>query len=274
MSFDAASREVAQGPRAYVSRSTALWPIRYSSIAAIACAMDVVIIIVASVVTGTVYSLFVREDSTADLVTYAVTAIIIGAMFVPIFRDRGLYDPTALVNWASQARNIIVLWTGAFLVFAGAVFALKIGKEFSRGAVLSFGIVGMIALLGHHALWRVIIETALKNWSFRGRKSILLSMYAAAGESRIVRNITQDLAGYGFEIKHSLHIGAGHSPAEVIEQVIATARGSDVEEIFFAADLRRWDEISQLVQRLRVLPIPLTLLPDERTAALFRKPAR
>ena len=273
MSVDATG-EVARGPRADISRSTWPWPVQYSSIAAIACAIDVVIIVASSVITGTIYSLFVREDSSADLVTYAMTAIIIGAMFVPVFRDRGLYDPSALANWTLQARNIIVLWIGTFLVFAGAVFALKIGKEFSRGAVLSFGIVGIVALLGHHALWRVVVETALKNGSFRGRKSILLSMHESPGESRIVRNITEDLVGYGFEIKHSLHIGAGQAPTDIIDQVIATARGSDVEEIFFAADLQRWNEISQLVQRLSILPIPLTLLPDERTAALFQRPAR
>jgi len=68
-------------------------------------------------------------------------------VFVPLFRNRGLYDPTSLVNWHLQTRKIIVLWTMTLLIFTGATFAFKIGPDFSRGAVLSFHIAGLALLL-------------------------------------------------------------------------------------------------------------------------------
>jgi hypothetical protein len=56
-------------------------------------------------------------------------------------------------------------------------FALKVGSDFSRGAVLLFGVVGLIAILLHRALWSIIIEHALEVGALRGRRSILLTLY-------------------------------------------------------------------------------------------------
>jgi hypothetical protein len=61
-----------------------------------------------------------------------------------------------------------------FLLFTSVAFALKVGSDFSRGAVLLFGVVGLIAILLHRALWRIIIEHALEVGALRGRRSILL----------------------------------------------------------------------------------------------------
>ena len=235
----------------------------YSSVAAMVCALDVLLIITTSLVTGTVYNHIFNEID-ADLVRYAMTAIVIGAVFFLLFRNRGLYDPKALVDRTLQVRNIIILWAVAFSLFAGVVFAFKVGHEFSRGAVLSFGFAGLLVLLGHHAFWGVVIKAALKNGSLRRRNSILISMHEYPGKAAIDRNVADDLLGYGFQIEHFFQFDE-RAPTEIIDQVIATARGSDIEEIFFAADLQRWKEIGHLPERLSVLPIPLTLLPDECT---------
>ena len=237
------------------------------------CTLDVLLIVATSLATGTIYNHIFFAETDADLVRYAMTALVIGAIFFLLFRDRGLYDPNALVNRTLQARNIIVLWAVTFFLFAGAVFAFKVGHEFSRGAVLSFGIAGLLALLGHHAFWDIVIRAALKNGSLRGRKSILLSMHEYPGTASADRNAADDLLGHGFQIEHFFQFDE-RAPTETIDQVIATARGSDIEEIFFAADLQRWKEIGHLIQRLSVLPIPLTLLPDECTATLLQRPFR
>jgi putative colanic acid biosynthesis UDP-glucose lipid carrier transferase len=87
-----------------------------------------------------------------------MTAIVIAAIFVPALYNRGLYSPVALVKLKSQIRNILGLWTIAFLAFASVAFALKVGSDLSRGAVLLFGIIGLIAILFHRVLWRRATE--------------------------------------------------------------------------------------------------------------------
>src|SRR5207302_301493 len=117
------------------------------------------------------------QKTDVDPYRYTMAAIIIAAIFVPILYNRGLYSPSALVNWNSQVRNILGLWTITFLVFASLAFALKVSSDFSRGAVLLFGIVGLMAILLHHVLWRTIVERALEVGALRGRRSILLCMH-------------------------------------------------------------------------------------------------
>ena len=249
------------------------WPISYTSIEATVCALDILLIVAASVTGGAIYSrLFHQSD--VDLLRLVATAAIVCAVFVPLFRNRGLYDPSSLVNWGLQIRKIIVLWTVTLLIFGGATFALKIGPDFSRGAVFSFGIVGLVGLLAHHAAWRTIIETGLRNGTLRGRESILLCMHDVPGGTGIAQSHARDLERHGFKIENVFYLAPDVSPQDLIERAIAFARGSEIKEIFVAADLQRWTAIRDLIQRLCDLPLPLTLLPDENIATLFERASR
>jgi Undecaprenyl-phosphate glucose phosphotransferase len=250
-----------------VAGSERSWPISYGSIEAIVCAVDVLLIIMVSVATGASYAQFNQGD--VDLARYVSTAILASAIFVLLFRRRSLYDPSSLVNWSLQARYIATLWAVTFLVLAGVAFALKIGKDFSRGAVLLFAIVSPAVLIMHHSLWRELIETGRRRGRFRGCRSILICMHECAEAAKIAGEHARDLELHGFRIDQTYQVSADVLPRKVIERVVEFARGSEVEEIFVAADLRRWREIPDWVRPLAELPLPVTLLPDGDTAALF-----
>jgi Undecaprenyl-phosphate glucose phosphotransferase len=255
------------------ARGISCWPIAYTSIEPIVCALDVLLVVAVSVACGAIYNgLFYQND--IDLVRHIATAAVVCALFVPLIRNRGLYDPTSLVNWHLQTRKIVALWTVTLLIFASATFAFKIGPDFSRGAVFSFGIAGLAALLAHHALWGAIIDSGLRNGNLRGRESIMLCMHEAEGGVRACQSQARELERHGFKIQTVFYLAAGVEPKELIERAIAFARGSEIKEIFVAADLQRWSAIRDLVQRLCDLPLPLTLLPDENIATLFERTSR
>jgi putative colanic acid biosysnthesis UDP-glucose lipid carrier transferase len=249
------------------------WPIAYTSIEPIVCVLDIVLIVAASVACGAVYSLLALQGD-IDLLRHVATAAVVSAVFVPLFRKRGLYDPSSLVNRSLQTRKIVVLWTVTLLIFAGATFAFKIGPDFSRGAVLSFGIAGLVGLLAHHALWRAIIDAGLRNGSLRGRESILLCMDDSPERIGSAKGYARDLERHGFKVENVFHLTADVSPKDLVERAIAFARGSEIKEIFVAADLQRWSTIRDLIQRLCDLPLPLTLLPDENIVTLFQRASR
>src|SRR5262245_20716121 len=156
--------------RGEVAGSERPWPLSYGSIEAIVCAVDILLIIMVSVATGAAYAQFNQGD--VDLARYISTAILASAVFVLLFRRRCLYDPSSLVNWSLQARNIATLWMVTFLVLAGVAFALKIGTEFSRGAVLLFAAASPAVLMIHHGLWRAVIEAGRRKGAFTGCRSI------------------------------------------------------------------------------------------------------
>jgi putative colanic acid biosynthesis UDP-glucose lipid carrier transferase len=267
-----ATSEVARQWLPTGSRTEPRRSIRYSSIPAIVGALDILLVMISAVLTGTLYHSIQEVD--ADLTRYVMTGCVVVAIFVPIFHNRGLYSPAALMNWKFQVRNILAVWTMTFLMFASVAFALKVGSDFSRGAVLLFGIVGLLAIVLHRALWRIIIERALKVGVLRGRRSILLYMYESPPEADVIRDVIPDFVRSGYDIIQFFHFGSDVPNKRVIEKIIEFTRGSDIEEIFFAADVQRWSEISQMAQELCVIPLPLTLLPDECTATLFQRPSR
>jgi putative colanic acid biosynthesis UDP-glucose lipid carrier transferase len=81
------------------------------------------------------------------------------------------------------------------------------------------------------------------------------------------------LQRHGLEIDQVLH-GAGGSLKDLTKRTIVAVRGSEIEEIFVAADLQHWADIRHLVEQLCKLPVPLTLLPDQQIAALFQRSCR
>jgi Undecaprenyl-phosphate glucose phosphotransferase len=270
----AAERRVATSAiESHRARGFSCWPISYTSIEAIVCTLDILLIVATSVACGAIYSTLLHQ-SDIDLVRHIATAAVVCAVFVPLFRNRGLYDPSSLVNGSLQVRKIVVLWVVTLLIFASATFAFKIGPDFSRGAVLSFGIAGLAALLAHHALWRAIIDAGLRNGSLRGRESILLCMHDLPGGTGVAQSHARDLESHGFKIENIFYLASDVSPKELIERAIAFARGSEIKEVFVAADLQRWSTIRDLIQRLCDLPLPLTLLPDENIATLFQRTPR
>jgi putative colanic acid biosynthesis UDP-glucose lipid carrier transferase len=255
------------------ARRVPSWPISYTSIEITVCILDILFIVAASVAGGAIYSrLFHLND--IELSRHIATAAVVCAVFVPLFRNRGLYDPSALVNWGLQARKIVVLWIITLLIFASATFALKIGPDFSRGAVITFGVVGLVGLLAHHAFWRAVIEKGLRTGNLRGRESILLCMDDGPERIAFAQNHARDLERHGFKIENVFFLTADLSAEQLVERAISFARGSEIKEIFVAADLQRWSTIRDLIQRLCDLPLPLTLLPDENIATLFRRTSR
>jgi putative colanic acid biosynthesis UDP-glucose lipid carrier transferase len=99
-------------------------------------------------------------------------------------------------------------------------------------------------------------------------------MYDSPGGTGVAQSHARDLERHGFKIENIFYLAADISPKELIERAIAFARGSEIKEIFVAADLQRWSAIRDLIQRLCDLPLPLTLLPDENIATLFQRTSR
>jgi hypothetical protein len=68
-------------------------------------------------------------------------------------------------------------------------------------------------------------------------------MYESPPVADVIRNVTRDFVRSGYEIIQFLHFGTDIPQKRVIDHVIEVTRGSDIEEIFFAADLQRpWQD--------------------------------
>ena len=162
-------------------RSERKWPITYGSVEIIAMVVDAAIIVAASTVAGAIYH-YRAFGAPGDIIQYCGSAAVVATLFISLMQSRGMYRPNELLVLRHQIRWVCVYWAAVFALLAGAVFALKIGTELSRGASVAFAIVGACALIAQRTLWVNLLTRGVIKRKFSGRKVILITDHRQAAE--------------------------------------------------------------------------------------------
>jgi Undecaprenyl-phosphate glucose phosphotransferase len=242
-------------------------PIAYRAIASTALGLDLTLILVSATCAEVAYHRIPSKLSGEYSHTIAA-AIFVAVLFVASMRVQKLYSPTRLMLWDDQARSVLGAWCGAFLILASGVFSWGVSRDLSRGDILLFWAIGLVALLGHRAAWRIALPRALESGALRGRTIVSLTW-----EEVVPSQFTDNLTRHGYRAAAHFHVRPDESHAdEVIDNVISICRTSDVEEIMLFVDPERMSNVRRVAQRLRVLPLPVTLVPFGTLAKLFVRP--
>jgi Undecaprenyl-phosphate glucose phosphotransferase len=241
-------------------------PIAYGSIASTAFWVDLALILGSATVAEAVYHK-IPDAFEGEFSHTIAAAIFVAILFVAVMRVQKLYSPTRLMVWEDQARSVLGAWCGAFLILASGVFSWGVSHDLSRGDVLLFWAIGVVALLGHRAAWRVALPRALESGALKGRTIISLTC-----EEDVPPQFTDNLTRHGYHAVSHFHVPDGGPRAEeVIESVISLCRTSDIEEIMLFVDPEHMANVRWLARRLRVLPLPVTLVPFGTLAQLFQR---
>jgi Undecaprenyl-phosphate glucose phosphotransferase len=242
-------------------------PIAYRAIASTALAVDLALILLSATCAEAAYHKIPDELSGEYSHTIAA-AIFVAVLFVASMRVQKLYSPTRLMLWDDQARSVLGAWCGAFLILASGVFSWGVSRDFSRGDVLLFWAIGLVALLGHRAAWRIALPRALESGALRGRTIVSLTWEEAVPPQFFTDNLTR----HGYRAVAHFHVPPDESHAdEVIDSIISLCRTSDIEEIMLFVNPERMSNVRWVAQRLRVLPLPVTLAPFGALAQLFQR---
>jgi Undecaprenyl-phosphate glucose phosphotransferase len=243
------------------------WAISYRGISSLVAILDVLIIIATATLSGLAYHIVAYGDP-GEVTRDIAVSVFVATFFVFVTHLRKFYDPTELLIWNNQLQNVLLIWGGTFIFLGGLVFSLGASKGASRGAILWFAVSGVVGLLLNRLFWRIFIERALAAGSLAGRKVVVIGWDFAAATA-----VLTSLRQYGFQIVRQFTVG-DLSPTEMdgcLARVISFIRGSNIEEIYLVSKPDRMDGIREVVERLRVLPIPVTLIPDAATAELVRQ---
>ncbi len=245
------------------------WPLSYRSIEVLAIFVDTLIIVAAGVLADAAYGLMITALPT-EITIYGGAAALVAALVTCVLKERGLYKPTALLNWTAQVRAVIITWIGVFMFLGACVFALKIGSTFSRITIISFVAGGLCGLIAQRVFWRTILEDGLANGKLSGRTIVLIS------DSQPGSSLQQVLLRHGFRVRRHFVVSADRShPShwdDVISEAISYARHSNVDELFVAADLKNWAELREMTERLRLLPLHVNLVVVGPTSELLKRP--
>jgi lipopolysaccharide/colanic/teichoic acid biosynthesis glycosyltransferase len=241
-------------------------PIAYGSIASAALGVDLALILGSATFAETIYH-EIPEEFAGEYSHTLAAAIFVAILFVAAMRVQKLYSPTRLMVWDDQARAVLGAWCGAFLILASGVFSWGVSHDLSRGDVLLFWASGVVALLAHRAAWRFALPRALESGALRGRTIVSL-----ACEERVPAEFTENLTRHGYHTAAHFQISESEEDCgEIIENVISLCRTSDIQEVMLFVDPERMSNVRWIARRLRVLPLPVTLVPFGTLALLFQR---
>lgn len=243
----------------------------YRAIEPIAMMLDALAILAASVFSDWYYNRFILEV-VGDLNQAVIFGAAVAALFVPFSRNGGLYGPSELLNLKSQVTSVTVIWFSVLLVLAGAVFAFKAGAGTSRGVAASFLGIGLFLILLLRLVWRIALSRGLAQGRITDRQ-IALIVLDQDNESvlrTLTRHgirVTQQFVAPSIQQSNALRCHAS-------DQITSKIRGSDAQEIMVVADLNRYEEVSEILLKLKQLPLPVSFMPIGAAADMLTRPTR
>ena len=245
--------------------------IHYKTVGQLTGILDYCIIVAASIVAGPGYHSLILQGDVPNLMPYVGAGNIVAALFILGAASHGSYNPSKLVSARVQARCIIMYWCVALLSLALFLFLAKAGPAFSRGTIIIFGMLGLFLLL----VSRLVISASLKNALARG--AIAGDRAITIGEQDAMVDLSHSslLQKAGArEIRRYLLSPAGTdhmSDLRLLDEVIRFTRSNSVDCILLALQWSDEHRRNLICERLKVLPIPILLLPDQHVESIFSR---
>ena len=246
-----------------------LFRLPYNLLGPVVVSVDMVVVISISLLAGFAYE-WCFTGVVPGASRYAAIGLLAFTNLTGILAARGDYRVDNLANFPRQARDLVLAWSGIFLVLVGAAAMLKVAEEFSRGATLTFFALGLSGMIIWRGLLARFLVYALSEGAFASRRIIVIGERTRFAASRAISEIQQ----FGYTPIQTFEIGEEDfargviSPRlqETINEAIETARSNSVAEVLL---LVGWDHswvIDSIAVMLSVLPIPVYLLPDENVS--------
>jgi Undecaprenyl-phosphate glucose phosphotransferase len=246
----------------------------FEAIGWIAVAVDFVIIMSTSILVDLGYQwLFLDSDSDGRSIG---VGFLVFANFAAISAARGNYQPRNLLHLKRQFREVVLAWGLAALILLGVAFSLKIAGTFSRVSTVALFAVGCALTVLWRGLLSNLIAQALEEGAFAQRRIVLIAENGQLRSSRALVELSR--CGYRplrtFEISPSEAQARGMSTSlrATLDEVIELSRRAPIEELFL---LVKWDHarlVEEVLDVLRILPLPVRLVPDENIERFLATP--
>jgi Undecaprenyl-phosphate glucose phosphotransferase len=231
--------------------------------------VELFIVVAASVLSGVGYH-WIFLDAVGSIVTFLGVGLLVFVNFSAISAARRNYRPSELLNFRRQVRDVTLTWTFVCLMLLAVAFSLKITEGFSRGASITFFVIGWSAIVAWRGYASHFLARAMADGAFAERKILLLAEEDQLAKSTTLFELRR--CGYKpvkiFKIKQS-EIEASGIPSSLratLDEIIKASRLEQIEDLYL---LISWDHrrcIEDILTVLRVLPVPIHLMPDENVA--------
>ncbi len=252
-------------------RERGIW-FRYDLAGHVVAVTDLAIIVLASLLCGGGYG-FLKGNFGSALTDSAALGALFAALFVLLMQLRGLYRPLTLLQPLRQFSNVLALWVAvaAFLTLIG--FALKANHLVSRGATISFILTGFALIAALRFCWHGLMRRALEKGAFATRRIAVVGDEETLGHAKLTRM----LEPFGLSVVMQFGLPANAvteraALAAAISGIVTGLRGSQIDEVVVALGRGRFELAESLICGLRILPLPIKLVLDDKLGSLIGRP--
>ncbi|WLB47940.1 undecaprenyl-phosphate glucose phosphotransferase [Bradyrhizobium ottawaense] len=207
---------------------------------------------------------------------YAGASVLVAVNFILLMTVQHGYRLKNITNLSRTFRLTLTTWTGLFGALLAIAFTMKVSEEFSRGAAISFYLVGLALLLASKAIAERWTAHALRTGAFANGRALMIAEFGLASSS----NAVDELGQHGYRLMRVMEIPPKElasplllsSQAARFEELIAFAREQRIEHVFLLINWSRQHAIESILDVLKILPVPVHLVPDPNTARFLRYP--
>jgi len=207
---------------------------------------------------------------------YAAASVLVAVNFILLTIVQQGYRLKTVTNLPRTFRMTLTTWTFLFGALLAIAFTMKVSDEFSRGTTISFYLVGLAALLAWKTVAARWTAHAQRTGAFANGRAIMIAEFGLATSS----NAVDDLGQHGYRLMRLMEIPAKElasplllsSLAPRFEELINYAREHRIEHVFLLINWSRQHAIDSILDMLKILPLPVHLVPDPNTARFLRYP--
>ena len=202
-----------------------------------------------------------------DLGTAFGIGLLSSLLYVLSARSAGLYSLPALLHPTRQVSKAVTVCAFVFLSLAAVLLLLKVGSEFSRGAMLSFAAAALTLCVMTRIGAAGVIDGLMQRDAIAGRPAFLIGEtgeLAALSPAFLLRHFGVREAG-----RLALDTNDVGDLQSLIDDALAEARSKKVKEFLVATSWERSGKLGQIEEALRLSPLPVRLMPTRESRAII-----
>jgi Undecaprenyl-phosphate glucose phosphotransferase len=264
---------VVSRPLTFKGRPRSLIGVPFEVVGPLFALGEVLINVAAGALGGILYQRAISH-SFGDVGVYAGLGLVASLTHALMANHLGLYRLNELLERGRDLARVGASFGLAIMVLAVILFLFKSGGDVSRGSIVCFAVLGGIGLVLGRRMAKRRLRAALMAGAIRGRRAILIGtqdeLAQFARRDLLVRFGLDEVERIVLPRNDASNPSSGLRQAQT-EAALQRVRETPAEEIILALSWLHTADIEMLLNRLRVVPLPVRLLPDRAVSTILHR---
>jgi Undecaprenyl-phosphate glucose phosphotransferase len=249
-------------------------PISLNVMSPLVAMFDLTWIVLLGVAAGLLYDAVALGGNGAAQ-NYLGSGIAVASLYSAFGHAAQLYRAPNLLRLKWQVGRSALIWLMVFVFLATLAFLLKIGASFSRGGMLLFFISGIFVTVVMRLAVARVCTLVISSGALNPNRIVVVGL----ADQLAANEALSALERYGYAVARVFSLPVDpdctFDKEELkarLREVIHYVREMDIDEIILAVPWRLTDLLGEVENELRVLPVPVKLVPDTTTGRVLDRP--